>query len=61
LPAGFTKAGLPFGISLIAPAFSDRALIELGSRWQKLISLPFGAKAHQSSATACSAGTTTSG
>jgi allophanate hydrolase len=61
LPAGFTKAGLPFGISLIAPAFSDRALIELGSRWQKLISLPFGARAHQSSATACSAGTTTSG
>jgi allophanate hydrolase len=32
LPAGWRDGRLPFGISLLAPAFSDHALIELGSR-----------------------------
>ena len=33
VPAGFRKNGLPFGISLIAPAFADRALLDLAVRF----------------------------
>jgi allophanate hydrolase len=33
VPAGFRKNGLPFGISLIAPAFTERALLELAARF----------------------------
>ena len=33
LPAGFRPDGLPFGITLIGPAFSDRALAALGARF----------------------------
>lgn len=32
VPAGFRADGLPFGITLVAPAFSDRALAALGAR-----------------------------
>ncbi len=32
VPAGFKADGLPFGVSLIAPAFHDAALAELGER-----------------------------
>jgi allophanate hydrolase len=32
LPAGFRQNGLPFGISLLAPAFADNALLDLGTR-----------------------------
>jgi allophanate hydrolase len=32
LPAGFRRNGLPFGISLLAPAFTDNALLDLGTR-----------------------------
>ncbi len=32
LPAGFRRNGLPFGISLLAPAFADYALLDLGTR-----------------------------
>jgi allophanate hydrolase len=45
LPGGFDDRGLPFGISLIAPAFRDRMLLELGARFQKLTGLPHGAAA----------------
>jgi allophanate hydrolase len=31
LPAGFGTSGLPFGISLVAPAHRDRALLDLGT------------------------------
>ncbi len=34
VPAGFRKNGLPFGISLIAPAFAERALLDLAVRFQ---------------------------
>ncbi len=34
VPAGFRQNGLPFGISLIAPAFSERALLDLAARFQ---------------------------
>jgi len=31
-PAGFRKNGLPFGISLIAPAFAEHALLAATAR-----------------------------
>lgn len=34
VPAGTRPSGLPFGISLIAPAFHDERLIALGTMWQ---------------------------
>jgi allophanate hydrolase len=34
LPAGRTAAGLPFGVTFIAPAAHDVALVELGRRWE---------------------------
>jgi allophanate hydrolase len=43
LPAGFRKDGLPFGITLVAPAFQDHALCALGSRVQRDFALPMGA------------------
>jgi allophanate hydrolase len=33
VPAGFRPDGLPFGITLIGPAFSDRVLASLGARF----------------------------
>jgi allophanate hydrolase len=33
VPAGTRPDGLPFGIQLIAPAFADRPLLDLGARW----------------------------
>jgi allophanate hydrolase len=33
MPAGFRRDGLPFGVSLIGPAFSDEALLHLASRY----------------------------
>ena len=43
LPAGFRADGLPFGISLIAPAWHDQALIEFGKIWQAHLNLKLGA------------------
>ena len=43
LPAGFRTDGLPFGISLIAPAWYDQALIEFGKIWQMHLNLKLGA------------------
>jgi allophanate hydrolase len=33
VPAGFRPNGLPFGISIIGPAFTDRGLLTLGGRY----------------------------
>ena len=33
MPAGFRRDGLPFGVSLVGPAFSDAALLALASRF----------------------------
>jgi allophanate hydrolase len=33
VPAGFKKAGLPFGVTFMAPAFHDARLLELGRRF----------------------------
>ncbi len=41
LPFGFCANGLPFGITLIAPAFHDGKLLDLAKTWQA--KLPFGA------------------
>ncbi|WP_341937904.1 allophanate hydrolase [Marinimicrobium sp. C2-29] len=35
LPAGLRTDGLPFGITLIAPAWQDAALADFGRRWQR--------------------------
>ncbi|WP_437614680.1 allophanate hydrolase [Erwinia sp. V71] len=43
LPAPFRADGLPAGITLIAPAWHDRALAEFGLRWQQQLALPLGA------------------
>jgi allophanate hydrolase len=57
MPAGFKEDGLPFGVSLIAPAFADCALLNLAKDYQKLADLPIGATADrvtdQASAVAC--------
>lgn len=51
LAAGFRKDGLPFGISLIANAWHDQALLAFGKRWQAAVDLPLGATQHQLSLT----------
>ena len=43
LSAGFRQDGLPFGITLTAPAFHDHALCALGRRVQRSFALPLGA------------------
>ncbi len=43
IPAGFTGPGLPFGVSLIAPAFTDRALLGLAARCEAAAGFPRGA------------------
>lgn len=43
LPAPFRADGLPAGITLIAPAWHDRALADFGRRWQQQLALPLGA------------------
>ena len=43
LPAGFQANGQPFGITLFAPAWSDRQLLSLGAQWQQELALPLGA------------------
>jgi allophanate hydrolase len=45
VPNGFGPLGLPLGVTLIAPAFHDRALAALGARWQQAIGLKLGATA----------------
>jgi allophanate hydrolase len=43
LPASIRDDGLPFGITLIGPAWSDLALASLGKRWQARMALTLGA------------------
>ncbi|WP_340621653.1 allophanate hydrolase [Xenorhabdus siamensis] len=45
LPAPFRSDGLPAGITLLAPAWHDRALASFGLRWQQHLTLPLGALA----------------
>jgi allophanate hydrolase len=43
VPVGFTEQGLPFGVTLMGPAFSDKSLAELGDRLHRASSPSFGA------------------
>lgn len=43
VPAGFRRDGLPFGITLIAPAWHDTALLDFAKTWQQHTNLPLGA------------------
>ena len=43
LPAAMRSDGLPFGITLIAPAWQDAALAAFGKHWQAASELPLGA------------------
>lgn len=48
LPGPFRADGLPAGITLIAPAWHDRALASFGLRWQRQLGLTLGATATHS-------------
>ncbi len=43
VPAGFRPDDLPFGITLVAPAWHDAALASLGRRFVRTLDLPLGA------------------
>lgn len=43
LPAGLRDDGLPFGVTLIAPAFHDQALARFGQRWEGVMPWRLGA------------------
>src|SRR5690606_41682193 len=43
VPAGFRAAGLPAGITFIAPAWRDPAPALLGQPWPQALALPLGA------------------
>jgi allophanate hydrolase len=43
VPAGFTGGGLPFGVTLAAPAWSDEALLALAARLQRIEGATSGA------------------
>ena len=43
LPAVIRTDGLPFGITLIAPAWQDAALVAFGKKWHAATQLPLGA------------------
>jgi allophanate hydrolase len=43
LPAGFREDGLPFGITLIGPAWAERKLCDFGARFVTYMDLPRGA------------------
>jgi allophanate hydrolase len=42
LPTGFRGDGLPTGVTLIAPAWHDIALLDFGRRWQRAHPWPLG-------------------
>jgi allophanate hydrolase len=42
VPTGFTEAGLPFGVTLFAPAFHDYQLLGYADRVQRQLPLPLG-------------------
>jgi allophanate hydrolase len=42
LPSGFRTDGMPFGITLVAAAHRERALLAFGARWQREVPLALG-------------------
>jgi allophanate hydrolase len=57
VPAGFQRDGLPFGVTLIAPAFQDDALLSLGGQMRREQDLPMGATGHKRPASSRDAAT----
>ncbi len=57
MPAGFRADGLPWGVTVCAPAGGDRALLDLGARWLRHQRLPLGASGVYPAAEAPDAGT----
>jgi len=47
VPAGFRRDGLPFGVSLVAPAFHDPVLAAIGAALHAGAGLPLGATGHR--------------
>lgn len=47
VPAGFTSKDLPFGVTMIAPAGADSALLSVAARFHADTALPLGATPHQ--------------
>jgi allophanate hydrolase len=45
--AGFTAAGLPFGVTLVGEAFDDRRLLAIGRRLQTVFASTQGATGHR--------------
>jgi allophanate hydrolase len=43
VPSGFTRGGLPFGVTLIGRAFSERMLASVASAFSRAAALPLGA------------------
>jgi allophanate hydrolase len=43
VPAGFQQDGLPFGVTLVAPAHQDAPLLHLAARCQQAVAVPLGA------------------
>lgn len=43
VPALLTESGRPFGVTVVGPTFSDRELLSIGNRIQKLLPLTMGA------------------
>lgn len=46
VPAGLLDSGLPFGITLFGPAFSDRLLLSAGAQLQQINDFTLGATGH---------------
>jgi len=46
LPCGFRKNGVPFGVTLIAPALSDGLLCAVGTEYQSRLGGRLGATKH---------------
>ncbi len=46
IPAGFRRNGLPFGTTLVAPAFHDPLLAAIGGALHQAAALPLGATGH---------------
>lgn len=55
VPTGFSPTGLPFGITLFADAFRERALLGLAARLGRALALPLGATGHRHSPNASAA------
>lgn len=53
MPAGFTEAGMPFGVTFIGPPGADAALLDLGVAWQRAWLAAEAAAAHGQATVGC--------